>query len=73
MFDIVNLSSDFSGQKVIIGLKTEARILDRGTDYYFTVDVYNENGVGQGSNIQFAPSLQPGVGVRMIKAKPGTD
>ena len=47
----------------------DVRSLDRGKDYYFTVDVYNENGVGQGSDILFAPSSQPGVGVSIIEAE----
>jgi xylan 1,4-beta-xylosidase len=46
----------------------DVRSLDRGRDYYFTVDAFNENGVGQGSDILFAPSSQPGVGVSIIEA-----
>lgn len=51
----------------------DVRSLDRGTDYYFTVEAYNENGVGQRNSFQYAPSLQPGVGVKIIKAELGNE
>lgn len=47
----------------------EVRSMDRGTDYYITVDAFNENGVGKGKHIQFIPTTEPDAGVRTIKAE----
>ncbi|MCL2087925.1 MAG: carbohydrate-binding protein [Oscillospiraceae bacterium] len=35
------------------------RILNRGADYYFTVDSYNDSGYTRGEVVKFAPSLMP--------------
>ncbi|MEL7117819.1 MAG: family 43 glycosylhydrolase, partial [Bacteroidota bacterium] len=45
------------------------RSLDRGTDYYFTIDAYNENGVTSSSNIQYVPSTQKNEELKVIEAE----
>ncbi len=43
--------------------------LESGTDYFVTVDAFNQNGYTKGNSVLFMPSSQKGVGEKTIKAK----
>ncbi|WP_430817177.1 family 43 glycosylhydrolase [Carboxylicivirga sp. RSCT41] len=47
----------------------DIRSLDRETDYYITIESFNENGVTRGKEIKFIPSNTKGLGVKMIEAE----